>query len=70
VLNDQRTCTIKLGICYSFLKDAASETQVKTRILNSAELGQLDQDQEMGLFTEECNTSGLWKVICTWECML
>lgn len=59
MLNDQRTCAIKLGICYSLPKDAASEIQVKTRILNSPEPGQLEQDQAIGLFSEELNTSGL-----------
>lgn len=59
MLNDQRTCTIKPGICYSFLKDAASEIQVKTGTLNSPEPGQLEQDQAIGLFSEEFNTSGL-----------
>lgn len=33
--------------------------QVKTRILNSPEPGQLEQDQAIGLFSEELNTSGL-----------
>lgn len=59
MLNDQRTCTIKLGICYSFPKDAASEIQVKTRMLNSPEPGQLEQDQAIRPFPEELNTSGL-----------
>lgn len=59
MLDDQRTCTIKLGICYSFPKDAASEIQVKTRILNSPEPGQLEQDQAIGLFSEKLHTSGL-----------